>query len=295
MRVAILAVLFLALAAANANSSEVNRTARGATPDRIVSLAPSITEILFALSAGNKIAGVTDYCDFPPIALKKPKVGGFYNPSYEAIVRLKPDMVILLVEHLKQRKNLSLLGMKTTTVNHKSISGVLNSISTIGKLLNKEKDAEAIVSDIRLRIKRIKGKTENLKKPKVMLALGRNLSANSLEEVYISGGNSYYEQMIKLAGGVNAYTGTVAYPNVSVDGINMMNPEIIIDLIPEMKSQSRQKKKIIAEWKKLNFGNTKRRIVILTGDYLEIPGPRLIKTVEDIARAIHPEIAWDDK
>jgi ABC-type Fe3+-hydroxamate transport system substrate-binding protein len=111
---------------------------------RIISLAPSITEILFALDEEDRVVGVTRYCDYPPGALDKSRVGGYYDINYEALLSLEPDLVILLVEHTDAMKRLDELGIGTLPVDHSRVTGILDSITAIGERLGGNAAASAV-------------------------------------------------------------------------------------------------------------------------------------------------------
>ena len=286
--------------------------AGGAVPrgsfSRIVSLAPSITETLFALGLGEKVVGVTQFCDYPPEAIKIPKIGGYYDPNYEAIVVLHPDLVLLLDEHQEAKKNLSSTGLRVFPVNHRTISGIVDSIDTIGTLCGREKQAIALLSDIQARVARIKRKTADLphppapspsvergKRPHVLLSIGRSMGSGS-KDACIAGKEGFYDAMIEIAGGENVYSGTaVRFPLISPEGIAKLNPDVIIDLVADIAKVPGGKQALMAEWNELKDVGAVRngRVCILTGNHLMRPGPRFIQTVEDIAKAIHPEADWE--
>ena len=262
---------------------------------RIVSLAPSITEILFALGLGDKVVGVTHYCDFPPEALTKTKVGGYYDPNYEAIVALRPDLVIMLTEHEEPKRYLGQLGLNVLMVNHKSISGILNSLMAIGKACGAEQNVTSVVRDLRERMERIRQKTDGMPRSKVMVSVGRNMGSGSLKDVYISGRSGFYDEMITFAGGVNAYSGDVAFPVVSGEGIIRMNPEVIIDMIPDLDEKGWDKAMILKEWETVSGVDAVKngRVYVFGEDYVVVPGHRFILILEKMARVIHPEVDWE--
>jgi iron complex transport system substrate-binding protein len=121
---------------------------------RIVSMAPSITETLFALGLEDRVVGVTQYCNYPPEAQDKAKVGGFLNPNYEAILALKPDLVIMLDAEGQSRRVFDTLGLDTLELFHKDIDGILHSMETLGHTFGAEDKAERITSDIQNRLDR---------------------------------------------------------------------------------------------------------------------------------------------
>jgi iron complex transport system substrate-binding protein len=183
--------------------------------NRIVSLAPSITETLYALGMMDHVVGVTRYCDYPPEALTKAQIGGYYDPNYEAIIALEPDLIIMLAEHEEPRTQLAKLGYDIVVVDHRSIAGILRSIEIIGEACGVPQKAKSITGDIMARMERIREKTRGLPSPRVMVCIGRNMGSGTLKEVYISGKEDFYDEMIRSIGGVNAYEGTVAFPVVS--------------------------------------------------------------------------------
>jgi iron complex transport system substrate-binding protein len=262
---------------------------------QIVSLAPSITETLFALGLGDRIAGVTCYRNFPPEARTKTNVGSYYDPNYEAIVALHPDLIILFPEHETPKQLLSKLGLNMLVVDHKSISEILTSITAIGKTCDADKKAESIVHDLQMRIERIRRKTDGLPRPRIMIFVGRNMGTGTLKDAYISGKDGFYDEMITLAGGVNAYAGDVAFPVVSGETIIRMNPEIIIDMIPDIDKKGWDKAIILKEWNTISQVDAVRkgRVYVFGEDYVVIPGPRFILILEDMARVIHPEVDWE--
>ncbi len=266
--------------------------------NRIVSLAPSTTEILFALGLGDKIIGVSEFCNWPPQAKNLPRMGGLMNPNYEAIVAAKPDLVIVFDEMLKPEDKFAALGIETLAVKHNTIYDVLDSILLIGQYCSAEDKARQLVNGLNERMQYIAQQTQKQDKPCVLTCIGHTTSNSAdkpPENIYIAGNDGFYSEMIKLAGGQNAYTDTVAFPAVSYESVISMNPEIIIDILPEKQNQI-DSQTIIKQWK--NFGQIDAvkndRIYVFTEDYAAIPGPRFILTLEKIARIINPELKLEE-
>ena len=262
---------------------------------RIVSLAPSITENLYFLGLMDRVVGVTRYCDFPPEALKKTKIGGYYDPNYEAIVALKPDLIIMLEEDEDPREYLGRLGFNIIVVNHKSIAGIMESIELIGGACGVYVKAESITADLQARMKRIEDKTVGLPSPRVMVSIGRNMGTGTLKDVYISGKEGFYDEMIERLGGTNAYPGKVAFPVVSSEGIIQMNPDVIIDIVPDLKERGWNTDLVVKEWATLPHVNAVRnhRIYVFGEDYAAVPGPRFIFIMEKMARVMYPDADWE--
>lgn len=264
--------------------------------NRIISLAPSITETLFELGLGERVVGVTNFCDYPPEAKAIGKIGGYYDTSYESILMLDPDLIIMLIEHETQKKNLEGFVKNLLIVDQRDISGIIESIMTIGTTCGKKYQAEHIIDYINDRIGYIREKTRDLPRPKVMICVGRAIGSGALKDVYICGEKGFYNEMINLAGGVNVCLNntTIQYPAITGEGITRLDPEVIIELIPDIKKLGLDKKTIAKEWEVLQDVDAvkNQRIYIIGQDYVAIPGPRFILTLEDIAKSIHPEIIW---
>ncbi|MDY0168889.1 MAG: helical backbone metal receptor [Thermoguttaceae bacterium] len=259
-------------------------------PRRIVSMAPSVTEMLFALGLGDRVVGATRYCSYPPEVAELPRVGGHLDPNFEAIVRLRPDLVVLLSEQQDLAESLGKLGLRSATVNDDSVEQILDSIASLGERCHAKALAEELVRDLRTRMDAVRQRTADLPKPTVLVVVDRALDAGTIQDTYMAGRDDYFEHLIELAGGRNAYRGpAIPYPVVSVEGIIRISPEVIIDLaagrIPEHTAQA------IADWQRFPQIDAvaQQRIYALSGDYAMIPGPRFVLLLEALAERIHPE------
>jgi iron complex transport system substrate-binding protein len=262
---------------------------------RIISLSPNVTEILFALGLGDKIVGVTRFCNYPPKAKGKMKVGGYLDPNYEAILSLKPDIVVLLTEFESIKSSLSELGIKYLEVDNKTVSEIMASIDYLGKQFGAEQQAKKMLAEMRSKIERIKQKTSRSVRPKVLIIVERTLGTGAIEDVYVAGKNTFYDELINMAGGINAFGDEkIAYPIVSAEGIIHLNPEFIIDLIPQLDQTGLSATTLQKDWESLPQIDAVKnhQVHILSQDYAVIPGPRFILFLEDLARMIHPEIDW---
>jgi iron complex transport system substrate-binding protein len=262
---------------------------------RIISLSPNITEILFALGLGHKVVGVTRFCNYPPEAKDRIKVGGYLDPNYEAILSLKPDVVVVLTEFESIKNSLSELGIKYLEVSNTIVSEILASIDYLGKQFGVDRQAEIMLSGMRSKINRIKQKTNHSTRPKVLIVVERSLGTGAIENVYLAGKNTFYDELINMAGGINAFEDEkIAYPIVSAEGIIHLNPEFIIDLIPQLEQTGLSVATLENDWTSLNQISAVKNhhVHILSQDYAVIPGPRFILFLEDLARMIHPDIDW---
>ena len=264
---------------------------------RIISLAPNITEILYALGIGKNIAGATRFCNYPPEARNIQRVGGFLDINYESIITLNPDLVILLPEHEKVQQNLRKLDLPFLIVENRSISKILNSISTIGKVCHAEQQATHLRSQIESRLKMIHEKTNSLARPSVLISVSHSMDTGTLKDLTIAGEKTFYNELITSAGGKNAYHGhTIAYPVLSAEGLILLNPSIIIDLIPNLHKENIKASTVLAQWQSISYIDAVKnnQVYIISEDYAVIPGPRFIRFVEELTRIIHPEIELEE-
>lgn len=263
---------------------------------RIISMAPSVTETLFALGLGDRVIGVSRFCNYPPEAAQKPRIGGLFDPNFEAIVALRPDLLVLLEGSQQNRPAFDKLGLPTLTVCHQNIDGILASITTIGQACGVPQKAEALAADLEARIRRVQAKVAGRPQPRVMFAVERTLGTGKVQDVYVAGADGHLDRIIALAGGQNAYQGTVRFPVVSSEGILKMNPEVIVDMVPRLLPGA-DPQTIAADWQQLAQVDAVKhgRVFVLDDDYVSVPGPRFILFVEKLARLIHPEADWDGK
>ena len=264
---------------------------------RLVSLSPSITELLYVLDLQDKIVGVTRYCKFPPEAQKKPQVGGLFDVNYEFLYSLNPDLVLMQINEGEEKSTLKKMGIKTLEVETRSVTGIIDSIRVIGQMFDRQDKASDLIQDIENKIQNIKEKTKNLPKPRVLITFLRPLKEGDIREVYIAGNHTYFNDLIELAGGQNAYEGPdlITSPVVSAEGILHMNPDTIIELMTDSQEKNVSIEEIKHDWDMLPelTAYKTHRIHILRQPFIGIPGPSIAKTLDILVRLIHPEINWD--
>ncbi|MBN2071571.1 MAG: ABC transporter substrate-binding protein [Candidatus Krumholzibacteriota bacterium] len=266
--------------------------ALSSSPDRIISLSPSSTEILYALGLEDRLVGVTRFCKFPPGVSEKPKVGGYLDPNYEIIALLKPDMVILLPEQDAAGRYLDQLRIAHMTVDNKTIEDILASIRMIGEICGVDSAAVKLVSSLESRIDSVRTRVLAGARPRIMITIGRDFGSDSLGKIYIAGRKTYYDEIIDIAGGVNACgERMIKYPVISAEGVLAIDPDMIIELLPEKDAAGYTEEEINRPWKGIPNARAVRgkKIYLLTQDYTQIPGPRFIMLLEDIAGIINSE------
>jgi len=251
---------------------------------RIISLSPANTEILYALGLGDRVVGVTEFCNYPPEATEKPKVGGFSDVSMEKLVELQPDLVLAASIHMSQvMPELEKLGIPVLIVDAHDFPGVLESIRLVGKATGTEKEAEALVAQMQERADKVAQAVKDRPRPRVYWELDPTL--------WTAGPGSFVQDLIERAGGENiAANAEMAWVQLSAEAVIAADPEVIF-LADHPWGESAETVKARAGWEKIS-AVVHGRIVELTqeqGDIVSRPGPRVIDALEMIARALHPD------
>jgi iron complex transport system substrate-binding protein len=259
---------------------------------RIVSLAPGITETLYALGLGERLVGVSRHCEYPPEAKDKPRIGDCAAPNFEAILALKPDLVILPEQCEQALSGLDRLKLETLVVDQRTVEGLIESFRTIGRVCGVGPEGRRMAYRYENRLARIREKTSRLSRPRVLLAIDRLPGQGRLAEVCVVGNDAYLNRIIELAGGQNICQERDArYPVVSSEGILLLNPDVIVDLVPHSMLNQTDRQAIVADWDELATVDAvkRRNVLVLDRDYVLARGPRMIYLVEDLARKFHPE------
>ncbi len=259
---------------------------------RIISLSPGITETLFAVGAGERVVGVTRFCNWPAEAMARPKVGGFLDPNYEAMVALRPDLVVMTPYNRGPLTELERLGLRCTVLDQTLLEDILESVETLGRLSGNGDKARALRASMQQRIQAVRAGAATLPHPRVLLSSGRDLRSRKLDEVYIVGRKTFLGDILRIAGGENAFPeSAVDYPALSGEAILRLNPDVIVEFTNGLDELGLTREDAIAPWRALPglAAAEKGRIAILDGAQLTIPGPRVVDTLEALAKAIHPE------
>ncbi len=255
-------------------------------PLRIVSLSPNVTEILYRLGAGDKVAGVTDFCRYPAEAAAKPKLGGLLNPSVEKIFALEPDLVILLAAHGSLPEKFAARGIRSLLVRNDTIGDVLDSIGRIGAEVNREAAAAALADSIRAIMTGVEG-DRPARRWRTMLVVSR--TPGGLRDIYVAGPETYLDELLRAAGGVNVFSRTAArYPEPGIEEMVHKNPEVIVEIRPKGMGGGEEEKLAREAWGKLPGIDASARgnIFVIAGDELVVPGPRLGGALRKLAAAL---------
>jgi len=256
------------------------------TPQRIISLAPSSTEILFALGLGEKVVGVTDYCNYPPEAQEKESIGGYTTPDEEKILALNPDLVLIARgTPIDVINSLDGMGLTVFCLQTTGLDDLLHDIRTVGEITNNEVEAQALTSELAARIQAVTSQTEGLEeRPRVFHIIWN-------DPIWTVGSETFEDELIEKAGGVNIGHNSTGYCIISIEEVVARNPAVII--APTSHGPGGE---AIYEWAMnttaLNTTDARKndRVYEIDGDLVQRPGPRLVKGLEWFAYFIHPEI-----
>jgi iron complex transport system substrate-binding protein len=262
--------------------------AEGRVPQRVVSLAPSVTETLFALGFGDRLVGVTTSCDYPAEARKIPEIGGFMSPSLESIAAKRPGLVIGVSSATDPAKarEMERLGLKVTLISLASVNDILNSIKNIARLLGNPQAGETLVRRITLQMDQVKRRVAPAPRRSTLLLVG-------LRPLIAVGGKNFIDELITLAGGKNiAGDATQPWLNLPDEYVVAKAPQVIIEA--GMGSEREQTAKHWADLKSIPAVQ-QGRVYRYPSDKILRPGPRIGEGLEEIARLVHPECFADLK
>ena len=252
-----------------------------AEPQRIISLAPSHTETLYALGLGERVVGVTAYCNYPPEAADKQTVGEFSTIDLELAVGLEPDLVLATSMHMAEI--VPALQDRDVTVfvaDPQSVSGVMDTILSIGEITGQKEEADVLVAQMQGRIDAVQDMIEDAPPPQVFWELG--------PELFTSGPGSFVNDLIILAGGENvASDADTPWPQLSVEAIILKDPDVIV-LADHNYGQTVEMVKERPGWEDINAVREGRIIELTDDDIVSRPGPRIVEGLEFLAQALHP-------
>lgn len=263
-------------------------------PKRIISLAPGVTEMVFAIGAGKFVVADTTFCDYPPAAAKLPKIGGFTDPNLEKIVAMRPELVIA---ERGTRKDLidRLIAFKLPVliINPTTVDGVPAAMSLLGMATGCRDGAARQIAQYRQRKARIVQRLalqNTRRQPRVMFLFSLQGS------LFSAGPGSHIDEMIHICGGKNIAAATrTPWPQLSLESVVAADPEVILITTTHGGGSALTPASALTyfrnnpHWRNLSAVK-QRRIYILDDDFVTIPGPRLINGLEEMAIAIHPEL-----
>ena len=284
--VAALSTLLPAAASARIVKDQTGRVVNvPENPHRLVSLAPNITEIVYALGLGDELVGDTDNCDFPPQAKNKPHVGTMVNPSLERIVALKPDLALGTPEANRRETadQLERLGIPLYGVTASTLAGTLASIEDLGRILGRAAEARSLVAQMQARIDRIEERIEGQPKPKVLFVVW-------YRPLITVGPNTFIADVVRAAGGIPIGDNLKGeWPRLTLEELLPQNPDVILFPKTESFSPSTEEFESLPGWKDLRA--VKEGRMFFVSETIMRPGPRLVDALEELAGILHPGVA----
>lgn len=254
-----------------------------AFPERLISLAPSLTEIVFDLGAGHTLVGRTTRCNEPPEALKIQDIGAYMNPDLERIIAVRPDLVLSPEAGMRKEvvDRLTELGIPAFVDNSNTLDEIVHTMNRLGTILGREADAKTVVLQFQQRRQAVRERVDHVGKPLILFAVG-------IRPLVLAGGRSFIGSLIREAGGVNvAEEATVPHPKFSMEEVARRDPDIIIVLNKECRDNE-----CFNEWQRHQALRAVRhnQIYQLDADLIARPSARIMDALEQLAAIFHPNI-----
>jgi iron complex transport system substrate-binding protein len=260
---------------------------------RIVSTAPSITELLYALGLGDRIVGVDRFSRYPPEVLRKQKIGDYANPNLEVIASLRPDLVMIPTNPVKLAERLQTLRLKVLEIDQESIAKLYESFRIVGDATGARAQAAKLTSSVRGQLEAIRTRAAPLKRTRMMFVVGR--TPNRLDGLIVVGQASYLNEIIALAGGENVFRDAVAsYPAVSLEEVLARNPDVIVDMgdmADTVGVTDQHKREVTSLWERLTSvaAVKQHRVYAVASDVYVVPGPRVVEAAKAFFAMLHPD------
>jgi iron complex transport system substrate-binding protein len=288
----VLVLAAAALAGQAPTRSAVSREPGAVSPParRIVSLVPALTEMLFAIGAGPQVVGVSSFDEFPPEVAKLPRVGALIDPDIERILSLRPSLVIVYGSQTDQQRQFERAGIARFSYRHGGIPVVLDTIRDLGAVTGRQAGAAKVVGDMRAALDRIRARVTGRARPRVLLVFERQ--PKTLREIYASGGAGFLNEMLEIAGGQNVFADLVQESvQPSTETLLARAPDVIIEVRARGLLEPQEAAAERGIWSTLSSLPAVRnnRVHIVSGQYLVVPGPRLVAATETLARTLHPD------
>jgi iron complex transport system substrate-binding protein len=258
-------------------------------PRRIVSLSPTVTELLYGIGAFSQVVGVTDYCTYPPEAGRLPKVGGWDGASLERLAALRPDLVVVdngegaLVEDTYRK-----LGLRLLIVPCRTVSDVYRAMSRLGEATGHREEAVRLAAATREGLARVAQRTAGLPRPRVVVIVDR--TPGTLRDLYTATAGAYLSELVEIAGGRLAVAAARdGYGRLSTEDLLAVNPDIILDSV--QGASARFSSSQLDAWREMPELKAVRsgRVHVIDQDYVPHASQRIVETARLFARLIHPE------
>jgi iron complex transport system substrate-binding protein len=258
-------------------------------PKRIVSLVPNVTEILFAIGAGPQVVAVSNYDIEPPEVRSLPTVGALLDPDTEKIISLRPDLVITYGSQADLQSQLKSANIPFFDYRHAGLDHVMVTMRALGARTGHADQAERVASALRARIDAVKARVAGKPRPRTLLIFGRE--PGSLRNIYASAGRGFLHDMLIAAGGDDVLQDIQKESaQISTEMILARRPDVILEMNAATRLNDADLKAVVDPWMTLSSVPAVRnkRVVILLGPGITVPGPRVIDGIEKMEKALHP-------
>ena len=266
--------------------SGFSRTVAQTHPQRIISIIPSTTEMLFAMGAGPRVIGVGNFDRYPPEALTRPKVGGLIDPDVERVISMKPDLVIVYDTQSDFRMQLERANIPFFLYQHAGLPDITQTIRELGARIGNVKESADLANRIESDIADVTRRVAGRPRPRTLLVFGRD--AETLRGIYASGAVGFLHDMLEAAGGTNVFADVKRQSIQTTSELAIARaPDVIIEIGAGTASSSGRD---LRAWNALGSVPAVRnkRIYLLTGDGMMNPGPRISESVRRVAEVLHP-------
>jgi iron complex transport system substrate-binding protein len=258
-------------------------------PRRIISLVPNVTEILFAIGAGAQVVAVSNYDVEPPEVRSLPTVGALIDPDTEKIISLRPDLVITYGSQTDLQSQLTRASIPFFDYRHGGLDHIMVTMRALGARTGHVDQAEKVARGLENAINSVRTRVAGKPRPRTMLVFGRE--PGSLRNIYASAGRGFLHDMLVVAGGEDVLADIdKESAQVSTEMILARKPDVILELNAATRLNEADLKAVVDPWMTLSAvpAVRNRRVIVLNGPGLTVPGPRVIEGIEKIARALHP-------
>lgn len=264
--------------------------AKGAA--RIISLVPAVTEMLYAIGAGERVVAVSSYDTFPPDVKRLPSVGALLDPNVERILSLKPDLVVAYGSQVDLKAQLARAGIGVFDYRHAGLADVTTTIRALGERTGDAVRARGVAGEIERGLGAIRARVQDRPRPRTLLVFGRERLA--LRGLYASGGVGFLDDMLDVAGGTNVFAAIrLQAVQASTEQILTRRPDVILEIRATNSAfPSGDREAELNVWKTLAAVPAVRtnRVHFLFDDRIVIPGPRVVEGTAAIARTLHPDV-----
>jgi len=284
-----LGAMALAIAVVLTPVAPAARNLQSAT--RIISLIPAVTEMLFAIGAGDAVVGVSSFDRYPPAARTRPSVGGLVDPDFERILALRPDLVVAYGTQSDLIKRLERARVPIFGYEHAGLADITATLRRIGERVGRKLEADRLAADIERRLADLRLRTSTQARPKTMLVFERE--PGTLRGMYASGNVGFLADMLAIAGGSNAFADVRRQSlQVTAEVVLARAPEVILELRSEPGWSPDRLTLEQNVWRALTSvpAVRSRRIYVLTEEMMSIPGPRVAEATLVMAKALHPDL-----